>query len=184
MLLKPNALVYFRRNDLFIGGKHLSAVKMKFSPEMTKNLEVLNHDTFVSACQSFFDLHDLKSKRVLVVLDQSIVFSKTIQLEDYDKDQLSSLVDNFIAAIPFEEGQRACIQTREEKSLQLYATNADLYKVIQESLHLCNVRKILAITPAAAYSIDYSLKPSEVIDQFLNEKDAGRLYNFASVNPV
>ncbi len=184
MLLKPNALVYFRRNDLFIGGKHLSAVKMKFSPAMTKNLEVLNYEAFVNACQSFFDLHDLKSKRVLVVLDQSIVFSKTIPIEDQDKEQVSSLINDFIAAMPFEQGQRACIQAREEKSLQLYATNADLYGVIQESLRLCNVRKLLAITPAAAYEIDYSSKPSEVIDQFLNEKEASRIYNFASVTPL
>jgi hypothetical protein len=184
MLLKPNALVYFRRNDLFIGGKHIAAVKLKFTPDVTNNLEVLKPDSFVNNCQTFFDIHDLKAKRVLVVLDQSIVFAKSFSVEDLDKDQLASLVSNFVAAMPFNEGQRACIQYRDGDSLHLFATNADLYGVLQEALRQTGIRKLIAITPAAAYKIDYSARPSEVIDQFLIDKDAGRYYDFSTCTPV
>ncbi len=56
MIAKPNALVYLRRNDFFIGGKHISAVKMKFTPNLTKNLELLDTGLFVTTCQEFFHL--------------------------------------------------------------------------------------------------------------------------------
>jgi hypothetical protein len=184
MLSKPNALVYFRRNDLFIGGKHISAVKLKFTSDMTRNLEVLKPDAFVNACQAFFDIHDLKAKRVLVVLDQSVVFAKSFPIDGLDKDQIAGLASKFLTAMPFEEGQRACIQYRDDSKLHLFATNADLYSVLQEALRQVGIRKLIAISPAAAYKIDYSAKPLEVIDQFLAGKDASRFYDFSTCTPV
>lgn len=184
MIAKPNALVYLRRNDLFIGGKRISAVKMKFTPNLMANLEVLDPDIFVTTCQEFFSTHGIKGKRVLLVLDQGIVFAKSIELQSSSKDSINEVEANFVAAMPFEQGQRACIHYLQNTTLQLYATNADLYHVIQESLRLIGIRKLIAITPAAPYKIDYAAKPNSVIDQFLDDKNVRRQYDFSTTSSV
>lgn len=182
-MLKPNALVYLRRNDLFIGGKHITAVKMKFTPQLTSNLEVANADAFIGTCQEFFSSHAMKAKRVLLVLDQSIVFTKNVELNEDNKDALAAIAEDYVAAMPFEPGQRACVQIRKDNQLQLYATNAELYMVLQEALRLSGTRKLIAITPAAAYSIDYTSKPAAVIDQFLDDKEVRRTVDFSTKSP-
>jgi Tfp pilus assembly PilM family ATPase len=184
MILKPNALVYLRRNDLFIGGKHISAVKMKFDRDTVNNLEVINPEAFIATCQAFFSSHAMKAKRVLIGLDQSVVFAKTIDITDDNKDQLLTIVDNYVNAMPFEAGKRACLQVRKDAKLQLYATNADIYRALQEALRLSGIRKLIAITPAAAYSIDYTSKPSAVIDQFLDDKEVRRTADFSTNTPA
>lgn len=184
MILKPNALVYLRRNDLFIGGKHISAIKMKFSPDCTNNLEVLNPDLFVGTCREFFTAHNMKSKRVLIVLDQSVVFAKSFALNEATKDEVAAVLESFVAAMPFEPGQRAVVQLKNENKLELYATNADLYQVLQESLRQSGMRRLIAITPAAAYKIDYRAKPGAVIEQFLDDKAVLRTFDFSTATPL
>lgn len=183
MISKPNALVYLRRNDLFIGGKRLAAVKMKFTPNLIKNLELLDTDLFITTCQEFFSAHGMRGKRVLLVLDQGIVFSKTIELNDETKDGIDNIYQEYIAEMPFEPGQRACVRNRTDTKLQLFAVNANLYQAVQEALRLIGVRKVVAISPAEVYNIDYNAKPNSVIDQFLDDKEIRRLLDFSTVGP-
>lgn len=181
MILKPNALVYVRRTDLFIGGKHMSAVKLKFSDELMKDMELLNYEAFVNFCQEFFVAHDLKSKRVLVVLDQGLVFNKVKAASD---NEASSMLRSYIEMMPFEPGQRACITRVKDDQIYLYATNADIYKSIEDALSQAGNRKIYAITPAAAYDINYASRPGSVIEQFLEDKDSSKLFDFSTTSAV
>ncbi len=125
----------------------------------------------------------MKGKRVLLVLDQGIVFSKSVSLTDESKNDVDSIYQEYVAEMPFEPGQRACIRTRTATNLQLYAVNANLYQAIQESLRLISVRKVVAITPAEAYHIDYNSKPNSVIDQFLDDKEIRRVFDFSTTSP-
>jgi hypothetical protein len=181
MILKPNALVYIRRTDLFIGGKHLSAVKLKFSEALIKDMEILDYENFVKLCSDFFITHDLKSKRVLMVLDQGLVFSKSKPASEVDE---SALMHSYIEMMPFDPGQRTCISRTVDDQVHVFATNADIYKAIQDALGQAGNRKIYAIAPAAAYKINYASRPGSVIDQFLEDKDAPKLFDFSTTNAV
>jgi len=183
MFSKPNAIVYLRRNNLVVGGKHIPFVKQNLTPDLINNLEIINRDKFIATCRDFFSVRDIRNKRVLIVLDQSIVFSKTFVLSGASKESASSAISTFIDAMPFEPGQRVCVQLREDKKLQLYATNADLYNTLVESLRMSDMKKLTAITPSAAYQIDFTAKPSLVIEQLMDDKVVRQTFDFSTASP-
>lgn len=183
MFKKPNAIVYLRRNDLIVGGKHITAGKLKFTPALVNNLELQNPDIFIGTCQEFFSAHDMKGKKVLIVLDQGIVFSKTLQLDDSNKD-VDAIAEDYIAAMPFLPGQRAYVQFEKDNQLQLYTTNADLYQAVLEALRFSGMRKLVAISPSGAYQIDFGVKSSEIIEQFMADKKVRRSFNFSTTTPL
>jgi hypothetical protein len=182
-MLKPNALVYVRRNDLFIGGKHISAVKMTYPPESAKYLEIIDPDLFIGTCSEFFSAHGLGGKRVLLVLDQTVVFTKSASLEGAEKDQIDAAIQEYLDSMPYEPGKRAIVHVIKDKVLHIYATNSDIYLALQEALKQSGVKKLTAITPAAVYQIDYGAKPSAVIEQFLEDKEVRRSVDFSTVSP-
>ena len=184
MFSKPNAIVYVRRNDLIIGGKHINAGKLKLPIEIVNNLEILDPDSFIDLCQDFFSSHNLKGKRALVILDQSIIFSKLIELNSSNKNDLDLYIDNYIDQMPYLPSQRSVIKYKDNEKFKIYATNADIYQAVVDSLKLCGISKIVSISPSSAYTIDFSLKSSEIIDQFMIDKKVWKTYDFSTTSSV
>ena len=153
---------------------------MKFTPEIFQNLELTDPDLFVTSCQEFFKAHSFKGRRVLVVLDSTIIFTKRIELTNSHKDSVRDEIEHYAAQIPFDSGQRAVIYLQNDRLLQIFAVNALIFQGIQEALKNTGVRKFAAITPAAAYQIDYSAKPAEVIDQFLDDTEVLKVLDFST----
>jgi hypothetical protein len=183
MFSKPTAIIFLRRSNLIIAGKRIRSAKFNFLPEVVNNMEIVKPERFLATCQDLFIDRGIKGKRVLIVLDQSIVFSKTITLEESSRNNINSAIEAFVGDMPFEPGQRACIAIRQESELTLYATNADLYQAVLEALRSSGMRKLIAITPSSAYDIDYSAKPSELIEQFMNDKTVRHDVDFSTANP-
>ena len=182
MFSKPNAIIYLRRSGMLVAGKRVAPARTNFSAAIVDNLEIIQTDAFIAHCQQFFNDHELHGKRVLLVLDPSVVFVKTIELSKSGKpDQLANA---FIEAMPFEPGKRACVVVKDQRQLKLYATNADLYETISEALRLSGVTKILAITPAAAYPLSEGKQQlSAAIEQFVADTKVRQHANFMSLTP-
>ena len=184
MALGPNAIVYLRRNDLIVGGKHITPGKLKFTSDLLENLELQDPNKFIEACSEFFSAHNLQAKKVLIVLDQSVVFEKLVSTDDPSKGDINYITDNFIASMPYTSGQRSCIKFEADNQLHLYATNADLYRAISDALDLTGIRKLTSVTPAVAYSIDFGGKSSDIIEQFISDKKVRNKINFSTVSPL
>jgi hypothetical protein len=184
MIAKPNAVVFLRRNDLIVGGKRISSGKLSLVPDFVNYLEVLDAEKMLATAQEFFSSRNLSGKRVLMVLDQTVVFSKTVSLDDSNKDDIAAITEAYIAAMPYLPGKRACLQEITDDQLNLYATNVELYQILSDALEQSKVRKIVAITPASAYkNIDYTTKFSLIIEQFIADKEVARRLNFSTTIP-
>jgi hypothetical protein len=146
---KPNAIVYVRHGGLIIAGKKITPARLTFSPEHVENMEVIDEDGFTDALRDFFATNNLKGKHVLMVLDDSVVFHKTVALDESIKP--AAVAQSFIDAMPLSQGRRACIRISGESELKLFGTNGDLYITIAGALDEAGVAKLLAITPAKAY---------------------------------
>lgn len=180
MFLKPNAMVYVRRGGLIIAGKHIKPARLTFTDASTVNLEVIDADTFGTLLQDFFKENGIKGQRILVVLDHSVVFTKTISLDESGKPSL--LAKNFVDAMPFEPGQRSCLTLRSADALKLFAANADFYQVITDALRDAGASKVIAVTPVAAYGIRETDKLSgAIVDQLLQDSPIRHKADFLSV---
>lgn len=177
MFSKPNALIYVRRSGLVIAGKGITVARWDFPAELITNLEVLNSSKFLTDAQKFFTEHGLHSKRALMVLDQSIVFEKTV---DFDKSgNPEALMQAFVAAMPYKAGKRACISLASDKQLRLFATNVEIYDLLNQALHGAGVAKLIAITPASAYSLSSTQQSlGTAVEQFIKDSTICRSATF------
>jgi len=175
---KPNAIVYVRHNGLIVAGKKLAPARLTFKPEELENMEVIDVNAFTDTLRSFFVEHDLKGKHVLMVLDDGVVFSKSVARDDDNKP--ADIAQAFIDAMPLNPGQRACLRVLNESELTLYGTNGDLYVAIAEALDEAGVAKLLAITPATAYPAPEggTQQLAAAVQQYVNDTAVRSQANF------
>jgi hypothetical protein len=117
------------------------------------------------------------------VLDPGVVFSKTINSEGSDKKTMGRLIETYNELMPYPVGQRACLKIESGSKLSLFATNSRLYLCLIEGMKAAGVRKILAVTPAELYDLNYGLKANEFIAQFLQDKQARKSADFLGSSP-
>jgi hypothetical protein len=173
---KPNAIVYVRRNGLVVAGKKLTPARMTFATDQVENLEVVQDNAFTDSMREFFVQNSLKGKHVLMVLDDSVVFDKTVALDS--DDQPSVVADSYIEAMPFEPGKRACLRVLSEAELRLFATNGQLYLAIADALDQAGAGKLLAITPAAAYPTSGKQQLAAAVQQYVSDTAVRAKANF------
>jgi hypothetical protein len=173
---KPNAIVYVRHSGVIIAGKKLNPARLTFDPEQIENMEVVSDDSFTDNLRDFFATNGLKGKHILMVLDDSIVFSKTVPLDTDGKP--SDIADTYIEAMPFSPGQRACLRVLSESELRLFATNGQLYLAIADALDQAGAGRLLAITPAAAYPTTGKQQLAAAVQQYVNDTIVRSKANF------
>jgi hypothetical protein len=173
---KPNAIIYVRRSGLVTAGKKLAPARLTFNPEQMSNLEVLQDTSFSETLQDFFAKNGLKGKHVLMVLDDSVVFTKTVALDS--DGQPGAVADAFIDEMPLDEGKRACLRVLTESELKLYATNSQLYGAIADALDQVSIAKLLAVTPASAYPPSDSKQLAAAIQQYIHDTSVRSQANF------
>lgn len=182
MFLKPNILIFIQRNRLLVAGKRLSSLHVSFPDDVVHNLEVINHAKLVELCQKFFMDKNLKRKRVQIILDYSVVFEKTIALDQSGKPDI--LLEGFVEAMPFEPGKRACLAVQTDTNLRLFAANAEVYEAVSEALRTAQVGAPVAITPIAAYNLtDNERTIRAATDHILKDTDVSKQVNFRDVIP-
>ncbi len=183
MFFTSDIIIFLQRTGLLVAGKRVPSAHYVFPTEVVNNLEVLDRTRLIQECQQFFTDHDLHGKRVLLVLDYSVVFEKTIELDK--TGQPDKLLEGFVAAMPFEVGTRACLGVETGAQLRLFATNATLYNAIDEALRSAGISNIAAITPIAAYDLAENERTvSAATGRILKDKDVPKHANFHSVTPT
>ncbi len=183
MIFKPNIIVFMQRNGILVAGRRIKPAKFALTDDLTHNLEVQNRTKLVDTCQQFFTANGLHGKRVLLVLDYSVVFEKAIKLDQ--SGQPDKLLDGFLQAMPFAAGQRACVGIETGSELRLFATNAALYEAVADALRATGVSSISAITPIAAYNLaDTERTLSAAAERILRDGATEKQANFQDVVPA
>ncbi len=182
MFLKPNVLIFIQRNRLLVAGKRLPSTHVNFPEDIVHNLEVLQHNKLVDICRQFFTDKNLRRKRLQIVLDYSVVFEKTIELDQSGKPDI--LIEGFVTAMPFEPGKRSCLAVQTDVNLRLFATNAETYQAVSEALRAAQAGSLVAITPIAAYNLAENERTIRAAtDHILKDSEVSKQVNFRDVIP-
>jgi hypothetical protein len=183
MLFKPNTIVFIQRNGLLVAGRHLSPIRMEFPEDAVHNLEVANLNRLTSVCQQFFTDRELRGKRIQVILDYSVVFEKSIELDQSGKPDI--IMEGFVAAMPFDQGKRACLAYQSGSTLRLFAVNAELYQAVVAAIDAADAGTVTAITPVAAYNLTNEQRTIRAAADFiLKQTDTSKQVDFQSVVPT
>jgi hypothetical protein len=184
MFTKLKIIVYIRRSNIIIAGKGISAAKLNIPPSIMLNLEIVDANSFYQSARDFFATRDIKGKKVLIALDDSVVFSKVASLDGAYKSDINKFANQYIDAMPLEPGQRACLQIVDNNQIELYGTNAVLYQSVIEALKGAGTGKVIAVSPTSAYKLPTDVQPAAAIDRYLNDTDTQKIADFLAVSPV
>ena len=180
MLFRPNTIVFIQRSGLLVAGRKLSPTRLDFPDDLVRNLEVVSPSKLREACRQFFTDHELHSKRFQLVLDYSVVFEKSIELDKSGKPDL--IMEGFVETMPFEKGKRACLALQTGDVLRLFATNAELYQTVMAAIDSANAGAVDAVTPISAYDFGDGERTVRAAMEFiLKHGDISRQADFRDV---
>ncbi len=177
MFSKPNTLVYVHRGGIILYGKHATQGRLQFPANTFTNLEVINSRVFTQFCQEFFAEKHVKHGRVLIVLDYSVVFEKSIAFDESGKPDM--VRDAFVAAVPLEPEQRIVRTVTTTDILRIFATNGDFLTCLTEALTTAEAAKVTNIVPVAVYNLDSTKQPvSKLAELFFSDATARKAADF------
>ena len=183
MFSKPNTLIYLQRASLMLAGKRLAGARLDMPEDVIRNLELQDRPKFISLVEQFLRDRNILGRRILLVLDGSVMFHKVIELDKSGQPDL--LIKGFVDAMPFEPGKRACLAVQTDTHLRLFAANADLYNAVAEAIHASGAGKLVSITPAAAYNLPSATRSiGDAADKFFGDKNVRKLADFRTVAPA
>lgn len=183
MFFQSPIIVFLQRGGLVVATQHQPSVRFSYPEGAVSNLEVIDRQGLLSASQTFLEQRNVKGKHIMLVLDYSVVFEKTIELDK--TGQPDKLLQGFVDAMPFETGKRACLGSENGSKLRLYATNAELYDTIATALRAAGASNVIAITPIAAYNLPEGERTvTAATTRILKDTAVSKQVNFRDTNPT
>ena len=128
MALEVESLIYLEKDRLFFyNGKNV--FKLNFTPQIVRDLEVLNEDGLISLVFQFIDSIKATPSRFLIVLSESVLFVGETKERDLTKIEIG--FQSFIDFVPFDKVLSKKYQI--EGGIRMLATNADLINTLSDS---------------------------------------------------
>jgi len=128
MALEEGSLIYLEKDRLFFYNGE-KVFKLDFTPQIVRDLEILNEDGLISLVFQFIDSIKATPSRFLIVLSESVLFSSDTKERDLAK--IEAGFQSFIDLVPFDKVLSKKYQT--EGVIKMLATNADLINAISDS---------------------------------------------------
>jgi len=128
MALEVGSLIYLEKDRLFFYNGE-KVFKLDFTPQIVRDLEILNEDGLISLVFQFIDSIKATPSRFLIVLSESVLFSSDTKERDLAK--IEAEFQSFIDLVPFDKVLSKKYQV--EGVIKMLATNADLINAISDS---------------------------------------------------
>jgi len=128
MALEVGSLIYLEKDRLFFYNGE-KVFKLDFTPQIVRDLEILNEDGLISLVFQFIDNIKATPSRFLIVLSESVLFFSDTKERDLAK--IEAEFQSFIDLVPFDNVLSKKYQV--EGVIKMLATNADLINAISDS---------------------------------------------------
>lgn len=147
---KPDYIFFVRRGSLELASADAS-IHIDIPESVIRNLEVLKPEQFSEALSNLLKSNDIHNKNIAIILDESVVFEKTISKKPSSQD-IRKLKDEFVETLPFDDNHCAAIYTLIDSTPVIIGTNSQIYECISQAIKLQR-NKVSAVIPAAVYKI-------------------------------
>lgn len=128
MALEVGSLIYLEKDRLFFYNGE-KVFKLNFTPQIVRDLEILNEDGLISLVFQFIDSVKATPSQFLIVLSESVLFAGETKERDLTKIEIG--FQSFIDFVPFDKVLSKKYQV--EGIIRMLATNADLINTLSDS---------------------------------------------------
>lgn len=169
---KPSVILYLRRQDAVLITKTSSA-RLNLPLEVVYNLEVRDAPTLTEVISQFLQSHKIRGQLILIVLDASVVFQKTLALQGINAQ---AATQDFASKLPFEAEAKQTLAVTEKDQLILQGVNRLFCRAVAAGVLKQNKLKVVAA--AAAFGIHEGKKIDRTSINALFHNSISRDYNF------
>lgn len=154
MATKFKGIIYLHRDGFDYASTDKPEVKhLSFSSDLVLDLEIINVDNLKTAIQSFIGAEKIPPAHALIILGDSVIFSKTLVGKTPEEQNTES--KEYLKNVPFEHVVSKIYKT--QKETKIIATNKDFYTAIKSAFE-SNGHTFSAVTHQIFFSKDL---PSE-----------------------
>ena len=146
----PNVLLHITRAAIKAYTKKGEGGQLALPSEAVQYLEIYDRQPLNDAVNQFIAEQRLAGTRLAVILDESLLFEKTIPATKESEQQFA----DFEAMLPFEptDRQTVAVPTENHAAFKVFATNKNFYMSILTPFIKSDC-KVLAVLPASALGL-------------------------------
>lgn len=151
------SLIFIQKNSLtfYTDGDEN---QLEFPDDTVSDSDIINPDKYGKLIQNFILENDIKSKKIILVLSDEIVFEKKIPQADVKMLEGAS---NFINMIPIDRNNILTKNVNLDNIIYMFAVNKRLFEGIISILKMFGT-EVLAVVPLSIYSSDNILNPETI----------------------
>lgn len=156
-----------------------SVVRFTFTPDSVRDYDIVNKDLFSNQLAYFIRQNSLQPVGVQIILGESVLFGKDIQIVDPMRKQND--IDSFLDTVPFASVGSATIQLA-PNNVRVLATNKEMYEVVRD-IFTANGFSVGMVLPGILLkdvALSEGLTP-EAARAVLGRVDSVRHYNLMQV---
>jgi hypothetical protein len=146
---KPTDFVLIQRDKLALYPKG-KVPQLDLSEELVQYLEIQDAQRLRASVAEFAQANRLGGRRVLIMLDRSVVFQKAVNLKDQVDPEASKA--DFESKVPFDPADKQVLEVQQKDRQFLFGVNKTLYATVKAALEQSGA-KVQAVVPAIVYGI-------------------------------
>lgn len=140
-----------------------------YPQNLVQNLEILDIVNFEKSLSQFFKSSLANKNKVLIVLSEELLFSKTFPL--ITDVQIDQMVSDFVESVPFSPNKVSYKKISRQSELILISTNKDFYVAVKKALEDTGV-EIMAVVPISSFKDNLGFE-DDSIDTSMAKKILG-----------
>ena len=172
---KPSLIIWLTRNSIVFADRK-SQQGLDIPTAVANNLEIIDPAGLSQTIEQFCQAHKVEKQQVIIVLDEEVVFRKTISTSPDEDSRL--MVEEFTSKVPLSPEVRQVLSITLKDQLILLGVNKAYYETIVTALSKTE-NKIIGVVPLMAYGIrDINQLDEKSVDSILTNSGPIKTANF------
>ena len=152
--------------------------KLEFPTSVINNLEVIDAAKLSELVGGFADRYGLRGRKLILTLDDSIVFQKVIALASGSGVPIAQA--EFQEKIPLAKADQRLLSLKLKDQLVLLGTNGSYYLLVVQALVSHGV-KILSVAPLALFAKGATKLTPEIVERVVRNHRLANVANFLNL---
>lgn len=175
---KPHMILMLSRELLIAHTNKDEQAKLEFPTSVVNNLEVIDATKLVELVGNFADRYGLRGRKLVLVLDDTIVFQKVVALTS--RVDATTAQAEFQEKMPLTKTDQRVLSLKLKDQLVLLGANGSYYLLVVQALLNRGV-KVLSVAPLAMFAKGVSKLTPEIVDRVVHNHRLASVANFLNL---
>jgi hypothetical protein len=179
MFVKHHMILQLTRNSLVACTNKDEQAKLDLPVSVVRNLDVLDSAKLAELVGGFASRYGLRGKKLVLVLDDSVVFQKVVPLTP-GQDTMAMQTD-FQDKLPFAADAKRTLTLKLKNQLVMLGASGEYYLQVVQALINKGV-KVTSVSPLAVFAKGATHLTAEIVDRVAHNHHLTNVANFLNLD--